>query len=683
MLRRLLFTVAVGAVSLSLSACNDGLSGQKAGKEDASATKDIGNDLYGAPAGSDKEPEAPARHKSADPVHVYECRLSPFEKEEVPALKDGALDFIATEIKPGEEDKVPKEKKTEVVLGKDEKGQPIKKVFRKLEVGDTVEAGQLLAMLDARQARADLDIKIGKVTVARKDEQSADKTKGEAHQRYLTQKRLEGGGVSRATSLEDVRAAELVWQTKTYEYESKRESVALAALEQQQAQVALDYHEIRSSIPGQIRMIYKKRGEAVKALEPVFQILNPNKLRAEGLMDIQHVSRLYNGGKLRPMKAVVETALPEGSVNVFTGHLQDITGVAVGLTRDHKPVIVSCSEDGTLRLWDRETGKGKTVVLPERGVGRALACTGPASSKSWCVCGGSDGIARLWDLDQLQHDQATPPAHELKGQHHGAITSVAFSPNGEYVATGGDDRQIFLWETATGNLRYQFPAGHRGTVTSLQLAWNPDLKAVLVSAARDNTLRIWKLGEKGARLERSLESRSGDVLQLGVSPDGRRALFDQGKTLHLLARGETAGSLQIPSGTAGFTAFALFSPDGRLVATAGGVEGRLQLWRAPDAAHTQGSEIRQLGSEKDPGPKFAAFSPDPQNTFLVSAGSRQLFVWNVPSKEEVSHEIPAEVTLVEKFVESSSGQVRVWAELKNTDGRLSPNSTVTLVIDPE
>jgi WD40 repeat protein len=674
MLRRFLFSLAVGAVTLGFSACSGGNRQNGAGDNEENVAKPIGPDLYPAPAGLEepKETEAPARKKMTDPVVITDCRLSPFEKEEVPSLKDGALEFIGTEIREGEQ--VPKEKIVEVELGKDLDGRPIKKQFRRLDVGDSVEPKQLLGMLDARKARDDWAIKKGKVLVAEKDRESASKTKDEAYQRFLTQQRLERGGTQAATSREDVRAAELLWRTKTYEFESKRESVLLASLELNQAKTDLDLHEIRSSIPGVIRMIYKRPGEAVKTLEPVIQVFNPNKLRAEGLMDLQYTSRLYDGKRMRPLKAVVEASLPDGPLQVFSGHLQDVTGVAVGRTKAIKFVIASCSDDGTVRLWDRETGKeSRIVVLPEHVVGRSIACTGLGAKGNWCVCGCSDGTARVWDLDSKSDE----PIHKLEGQHRGSVTSVAFSPDGAYIATGGDDRQICLWEAASGKLRYRFPAGHRGTVTSLQFAPFPKL----ASASHDNTLRIWKLGEHGAHLERTLENRSGDVTQLGISPDGRRALFDQGKTLHLLSKGLTQGSLQIHSGTAGFTNFALFSPDGNLVATVGGSEGRLQFWRVPDAAHTRGSEIRQLGSEKGPAPKYAAFAPD--NSFLITGGNRQLFVWKVPAKQDCDQEITAEVCLVEQFVESSSGQVRVWAELKNSDGRLNPNSTVNLVIDPD
>ena len=59
-------------------------------------------------------------------------------------------------------------------------------------------------------------------------------------------------------------------------------------------------------------------------------------------------------------------------------------------------------------------------------------------------------------------------------------------------------------------------------------------RSQLVSAGRDQTLRVWSLGRTAARLEATFDQRSGEVAQLGVSSDGGRALFEQGNTLRLL-----------------------------------------------------------------------------------------------------------------------------------------------------
>ena len=376
-------------------------------------------------------------------------------------------------------------------------------------------------------------------------------------------------------------------------------------------------------------------------------------------------------------RVLVEAAESESPTQTLIGHLQEITAVAV--SKDGK-IIVSASADGTVRLWDRATRSEKRVLRPGTAPStavKAVACTPAGAEANLCLAGTADGKLWLWDLNVLM-DQPNQP-REFKDSHRRAVTCVAFSPDGKACASGGDDKEICLWNTDTGELRYRFPAGHTAGITSLQ--FTP--QSQLVSTSRDNTLRVWTVGEAGARPDITIDRRSGDVNTLGVSPDGGRVLFDQGKTLRLLSmpEGLTRGVLQSSSGANNFTSFALFSPDGRLILTAGASEGRLELWQVP-AGTTRGSELRQLVPAEGSPATCATFSPD--GSFIVTGTrDRQVQVWPVPTKEEIEQPLTAEVTLVEQSVEAEGRKVRIWAELQNPANRLLPGDTVTLVIYPK
>jgi WD40 repeat protein len=518
-------------------------------------------------------------------------------------------------------------------------------------------------MLDHRLALDDWAIRNAKVVQADLDRQASEKTRDEAEQRYLTELRLSGGKFD-----EKVRGAKLTWDRYIYEEKSKREGVELAKKELHQAETVLKMHEIRAAIPGRIKTIYKKKGEAVKAMEPVMQIHGCDRIQVEGLLELQHLQRLQG----REVKVVVEPTEAETPEQTFSGHLQEVTGVAV--TRDAaNPLIVSASEDGTVRVWDRSMRRERRVLRQPTAV-RAVACTPPKSAANLILAGGADGKARLWDLDS---DSDQP--RELEGQHRGAINCVAFTPDGTWCLTAGDDREIMLWEVASGQLKYKFPAGHRAAVTSLRCT----PRSQLVSAGRDNTLRLWTMGENGARQEASIDRRSGDLTDIGVSPDGKQVLFDKGKVLQVLTipGGLTEGTLKNSSGATNFTTFALFSPDGQLILTSGASEGRCQIWRAPTPT-TRGYELCQLIAPERSNPTCAVFSPD--GKFVVTGTrDRQVLVWNVPSKEEIERQLSAKLTLVDRSVESGGRQMRIWAELPNPDERLIPGSTATLALYPQ
>jgi WD40 repeat protein len=682
MLRRWLLALSVGVAVLGITACNGTGTPKNTGpagteEETYKPYTDVGEYLYTPENPPVKEAQATEGQKLIDPVVIPDCRLNVFEKQDVPAQKDGVVVVLGTDATPEELQKLNENQKVAVTINGE------KKIFRRLDRGDFVKEDQLIGIVFDEMARDDVAIKLAKHKVAEADREAAYKTKDEAMARYRTQEILFGTGTAKmpATSKEDLRAALLLAQTKYYEWVSKSEAVTQAAAELKQAKTTLAMYEVRSKIPGQITEVFKRQGESVKALEPVVQVHNQNKVRVEGFMDLQYTSKLLDGLEPRKgMKVVVEASVPQAQRKPLTGHLQEVTGIAVGKTRT-KTVVVSASLDRTVVVWDPATGKADHVVRLEPVVGRAyVACTGPKAKDNLMACGGQDGNVTLWDLDS----NMAGPVRELKDGHQGPISCVAFSPDGLTCATGGEDRRICLWNTATGELRYKIPGAHNGMITSLQ--FTPQCK--LVTAGKDNRMQAWSLGKDRYVLEKcSRATRSGDVATLGVSPDGRRVLFDHGKALQVLSvpEGRYEGRLQHSSGTAGFTTFALFSPDANFILTAGGAEGNVQLWRAPTATSQRGYEFRQLlpraqGRAPVTG---AAFAPD--NSFLVTSyRNGEIFVWDVPQQKELDQTITAKVALVGYTVETNSqgGQVRIVADLTEQNKPLRPGTTATLVIDP-
>lgn len=604
---------------------------------------------------------APAQRRglAKNPIVIPRGLLSVIDIQNVPSQHEGVLEFIGTEIKDGET--VPEDQQIIVEVGTE------RKVYRKLRVGDQVKAGQLLGQLDNRLARDDLGIRQAKVTASEADFKASEKTRDEAQERWNTAIRLDKTG---AISKEDYRAARLGFDRYYAEAISKQQGVELAKKEFSQAQTQLAMHEIRSKINGEIKTFLRHRGEAVKNLETVFEVYNLEQLRVKAQVELQHLPELQTG-----MKVVIEPTYRRDPEQTFGGHQLDITAVAVSKNTKN-PQIVSASRDGTVRIWERTSLRERRVLRHPSPV-EAVACTPPGAAANLCLAGVKDGRAWLWDLDS----PSDGPVRELKGQHRGAVTSVAFSTDGQLCATGGDLSDVHVWDTATGELRYRCSSPQRGAVTTLQFT----REGQLISGV-DNTVRLWTFGPDGARAETMTEGRSkAAVSHTSVSPDGQRMLFEHDKELRLMSLSDwrIEGVLQNPSGAEGFTSLALFSPDGRLALTVSGSssEGRLQLWRLPTDT-TRGYALRHLvpGSERSQA-SCGAFAPD--GSFVVTGNKDgKVFVWSMPSKEEVEQQITAEVRYIEKSIDSSQRQVQLWAELKNPDGRLLPGDLVTIVVYP-
>jgi WD40 repeat protein len=328
-----------------------------------------------------------------------------------------------------------------------------------------------------------------------------------------------------------------------------------------------------------------------------------------------------------------------------------------------------------VRVWEQPDPKEprwrQAYQLEHYAVVRAVACTPPAARANLLLTGTADGWGRLFDLGDL----AKAP-WELAGRHDGPITCLAFSPDGSVCATGGEDREVCLWATATGRLLHRIPAAHKAAVTSLQFA----SATRLVSAGNDKRLVVWALaGDKAPAAADELDHRSGEVGQLGLDPTGERTLFDEGRELRVLslATRRIEGTLQNPAGAVNFSTLALFSPDGKTILTNGAAQGRLQLWRAP-GADGRGGELRQYLWNSAP-VTCGAFAPGA--AFAVTGTQdRQVLVWGLPGQPD--NVVTGELSFVDEFVDTSLKRVAVRVEISKAPRWMIPGATATLVIPP-
>jgi WD40 repeat protein/biotin carboxyl carrier protein len=544
--------------------------------------------------------------------------------------------------------------------------------FRKLQIGDRVEEGQMLALINPELAVAALAKEVAKLNAAEADRRTSEMTMVEARTRYerlrVTKAKL-GGGVSD----EEYRMSHLTWERYKQELRAKHSAVVEAQLTVDETAKLMAMHEIHSVIPGIVREVYRHRGEAVKNLESVLQLKNPNLLRVEGLVEVQDAKRLralLARGK-NAVEVIVEASRPDPPLAVLKGHLHRVTAVAV--SKGKEPVIVSGSEDHTVRLWKRASEAAswrECCRIDHFAVVKSVACTGPKSKLNLALSGAADGVGRLIELTD------TPKVRRLEGRHEGAVNAVAFRSDGTVCATGGDDRAIYLWNTQTGERLGTIRGAHKASVTSLHFAGADRL----VSAGRDQSLNVWDVTDpKNPSFVHEYDRRSGNVADLGVNPDGTAFLFDQGRELRVrsLADGQLLGSIENTSRAGNFATMALFSPDGQTVLTNGTAPGQLQLWRASTGRKGRGAELRQyIWSEGSA--TSGAFAPEAD--FLVTGTEdNKVLVWTMPSAKEVKEPLYARLMYVDEFQDTSMKKVPIRAELRNP-GWLTPGGNATLVI---
>lgn len=198
----------------------------------------------------------------------------------------------------------------------------------------------------------------------------------------------------------------------------------------------------------------------------------------------------------------------------FSDTLNGVT--AVDLSPDRTRVAFGY-EDGTIHLVDilsgRELSRWQTAspaalaMLPEGSHAVLSLAFSPRGDK--LVSGGRDRSMTVWDLTTRRR-LMVPPGDE----HRGAVCALAFSPNETWIASGCGAATIKLWKAANLAQSSSF-SYHRGAILSLDFCPN---NQTLISGSQDGTVKFLSVDDPGLEIG-SLEMDS-PVARVLFSPDG-------------------------------------------------------------------------------------------------------------------------------------------------------------------
>jgi WD40 repeat protein len=193
----------------------------------------------------------------------------------------------------------------------------------------------------------------------------------------------------------------------------------------------------------------------------------------------QRVVRGASRPWLRPLKSALQP-LGTGLLRTLEGHGDGVNAVAV--TPDGRRAVSAC-EDGTLKVWDLESGRQlqtSKATVTGSGLLRSRLDGRRVLSASF------DGTLKVWDLEN---------GHELRTLegHGGEVTAVTVTPDGQRVLSASADGTIKVWDLESGR-ELRTLEGHGESVRAV--AVTPNGRRA-VSASADRTLKVWELESDG------------------------------------------------------------------------------------------------------------------------------------------------------------------------------------------
>tara|TARA_R110002096_G_scaffold292224_1_gene486546 strand:- start:103622 stop:105601 length:1980 start_codon:yes stop_codon:yes gene_type:complete len=348
----------------------------------------------------------------------------------------------------------------------------------------------------------------------------------------------------------------------------------------------------------------------------------------------------------------------------FSMQAHDRTVENLAYTADNKQ-LYSTGGDSWFRKWNPTNGELIEELPGIDGLDAQLMALSPDGNLliSWSQHGGARGseAGRWWLWNAKDGSLLLEPK-----RHRGAITSVAYSPDGTQIVTSSEDRSVRLWDAksakSTGVLD-----GAAGMVNAANFSADG---ATVFSAGADALVRTWTTATDADGV--AVEGVGGAVNDFLMTPDGHRvitgdqigrvwawdrksgnqiqaydgrrysAIYDialsaDGNLLAIAGSARVVGVVDLnrgqeiaelnPGDTAANFAVA-FSPDGELLATAG--DGHeIQLWNTKDWTR------RRTLDGHDGTVRALAFRPDSKS--VISGGNDEMVrVWDVASGEQTA-----------------------------------------------
>ena len=295
-----------------------------------------------------------------------------------------------------------------------------------------------------------------------------------------------------------------------------------------------------------------------------------------------------------------------GPANPLLQQLVGHTGAVTALSYSPDGYsIVSAGADATVRIWSAGNGSLSRIIPMDHGAATSIALQG-----DYIATGHADGYVAIWDktsghkVADLQRNEASiwslaftnvpgrllaaahdwkvalwdlrapgSPVHIFEG-HENAVQAVAFAPQGPYLASGGADRTVKLWNLNTLDLVRTYRR-HPDFITAVK--FSPDASKI-ASATLNGDIRIWSTSSQ--RTYRRLRGHKDSVSGLAFSASGDLLASSSADGTVRLWDVERSRTIKTFASHPGEVAAVDFAPDGNRLISAGD-DGKIRVWAIP------------------------------------------------------------------------------------------------------
>ena len=292
-----------------------------------------------------------------------------------------------------------------------------------------------------------------------------------------------------------------------------------------------------------------------------------------------------------------------------------------------------------------DAGDGRLLV-PAAGHAAPVSGLAFGAGGDWLASGGYDGKINLWDMETLEVTRTFVVPHDDQRLFDNTIMGVAASPDGQWLAGSvGGDKEVRLWDVATPGEPLLLPGA---CFSHGSMAFSPDSRLLAVGG-RDHLLRVWDVASGKERWK--LTGRADETRVVAFSPDGRLlASGGKGSGVVNLWDPESRGESGTFAGPGGDVVALDFVDDATLAV--GSADGSVRLRAVPSGESLAALRVEEAAGE------LTALAVPPGGEWLATAhADSTIRVWDIERRK------------VERSFPLAAGQRQVFRLVFSPEGR--------------